>query len=126
MIPAIRNGFFQREIADAAYRYQQEIDTNQRGIVGVNKYAVKAPLEIPILEMDRDGEARHLARLNNVRRTRNAKLVEQRLAELRAAAQGQQNTMPAILDCVRAYATLGEMCNVLRAVFGVHQEIVVV
>src|SRR6266545_2573726 len=67
VIPAIRNGFFQREIADAAYRYQQEIDDGMRGIVGVNKYVVDAPLEIPILEMDVAGEARHLKRLNRVR-----------------------------------------------------------
>jgi len=126
VIPAIRNGFFQREIADAAYRYQQEIDDGMRGIVGVNKYVVDAPLEIPILEMDVEGEARHLKRLNHVRTTRDNKLVQERLAELRAAAQGNVNLMPAILDCVRAYATMGEMCDVLREVFGVYQETVVV
>jgi len=126
VISAIRNGYFQREIADAAYRYQQEIDDRKRGIVGVNKYVVAAPLEIPILEMDQAGEARHLARLNQIRQTRDNALVEQRLAELRAAATGAANMMPAILDCVRAYATLGEMCDVLREVFGVYRETVVV
>jgi methylmalonyl-CoA mutase, N-terminal domain len=126
VIPAIRNGYFQREIADAAYRYQQEIDDGMRGIVGVNKYVVAAPLEIPILEMDHAGEARHLARLAHIRQTRDNALAERRLAELRAAAIGEANMMPAILDCVRAYATLGEMCDVLREVFGVYQETVVV
>jgi methylmalonyl-CoA mutase, N-terminal domain len=126
VIPAIRNGYFQREIADAAYRYQQEIDDGMRGIVGVNKYVVAAPLEIPILEMDHAGEARHLARLAHIRQTRDNGVAEQRLAELRAAAAGDTNMMPAILDCVRAYATLGEMCDVLREVFGVYQETVVV
>jgi methylmalonyl-CoA mutase N-terminal domain/subunit len=126
VVAAIRNGYFQREIADAAYRYQQEIDGGQRGIVGVNKYVVDAPLEIPILEMDREGEARHLARLNHVRQTRDAARVQQGLADLRAAALGDANMMPAILDCVRAYATVGEMCDVLREVFGVYQETVVV
>ena len=126
VIPAIRNGYFQREIADAAYRYQQEIDGGMRGIVGVNKYAVAAPLEIPILEMDREGEARHLRRLNQVRQTRDNDLVRRHLAELRAAAEGEANLMEPILDCVRAYATLGEMCDVLREVFGVYQETVVV
>jgi methylmalonyl-CoA mutase N-terminal domain/subunit len=126
VIPAIRNGYFQREIADAAYRYQQEIDDGMRGIVGVNKYVVAAPLEIPILEMDHAGEARHLARLNHIRATRDNALAEQRLGELRAAAIGDANLMPAILDCVRAYATMGEMCDVLREVFGVYQETVVV
>jgi methylmalonyl-CoA mutase N-terminal domain/subunit len=126
VIPAIRNGYFQREIADAAYRYQQEIDNHERGIVGVNKYVVAAPLEIPILEMDPEGEVRHLQRLNHVRATRDDVLVNRRLAELRETAQGDANLMPALLDCVRAYATLGEMCNVLRSVFGVYQETVVV
>ncbi len=121
VIPAIRNGYFQREIADAAYRYQREIDAGQRGIVGVNKHIVDAPLEIPILEMDRDGEAHHLRRLNHVRATRDNELVARRLAELRLAAEGDANLMPPILDCVRAYATLGEMCDVLREVFGVYQ-----
>jgi methylmalonyl-CoA mutase N-terminal domain/subunit len=126
VIAAIRNGYFQREIADAAYRYQREIDAGERGIVGVNKHIVDAPLEIPILEMDRDGEAHHLRRLNHVRATRDNDLVARRLAELRQAAEGDANLMPPILDCVRAYATLGEMCDVLREVFGVYQETVVV
>jgi methylmalonyl-CoA mutase N-terminal domain/subunit len=126
VIPAIRAGFFQREIADAAYVYQREIDSGRRGIVGVNKYVVDEPLEIPILEMDPDGEARHLRRLNHIRATRDNALVQRRLAELRAAAAGDSNLMPAILECVRAYATLGEMCNVLRDVFGVYQETLVV
>jgi methylmalonyl-CoA mutase N-terminal domain/subunit len=126
VIAAIRNGYFQREIADAAYRYQREIDAGERGIVGVNKHIVDAPLEIPILEMDRDGEAHHLRRLNHVRATRDNDLVARRLAELRQAAEGDANLMPPILDCVRAYATLGEMCDILREVFGVYQETVVV
>jgi methylmalonyl-CoA mutase N-terminal domain/subunit len=126
VIPAIRNGYFQREIADAAYRYQQEIDGGMRGIVGVNSYVVDAPLEVPILEMDTEGEARHLRRLNHVRATRDNDLVARRLAELRAAAEGDANLMEPILDCVRSYATLGEMCDVLREVFGVYQETVVV
>ena len=92
----------------------------------MNKYVVAAPLEIPILEMDHAGEARHLARLAHIRQTRDNALAERRLAELRVAAAGEANMMPAILDCVRAYATLGEMCDVLREVFGVYQETVVV
>ncbi len=126
VIPAIRRGFFQSEIADAAYRYQREIDSGRRGVIGVNRYAAKTPLEIPILEMDPHGEARHLERLNRVRATRDNALVQQRLAALREAAQGKNNLMPPILDCVRAYATIGEMCDVLRDVFGVYREMVVV
>ncbi len=126
VIPAIRRGFFQSEIADAAYRYQREIDSGRRGVIGVNRYAAKTPLEIPILEMDPHGEARHLERLNRVRATRDNALVQQRLVALREAAQGEDNLMPPILDCVRAYATIGEMCDVLRDVFGVYREMVVV
>ncbi|MFN3374833.1 MAG: methylmalonyl-CoA mutase family protein, partial [Chloroflexus sp.] len=122
VIAAIRNGYFHREIADAAYRYQQEIDKGERIIVGVNAFQDDEPLEIPILQMDPEGEKRHLERLNRVRRERDQALVARRLAELRAAAQGNENLMPAILDCVRAYCTLGEMCDVLREVFGVYQQ----
>lgn len=126
VIPAIRRGFFQAEIADAAYRFQREIDSGRRGVVGVNRYATRAPLEIPLLAMDPAGEARHLRRLHQARVTRDQALVQRRLAELRAVALGTANMMPAILDCVRAYATLGEMCAVLREVFGVYQETVIV
>ncbi|GAB4450429.1 MAG: methylmalonyl-CoA mutase family protein [Chloroflexi bacterium OHK40] len=126
VIAAIRNGYFQREIADAAYRYQQEIDGGEREIVGVNAYTVEAPLEIPILAMDPEGERKHVARLNQVRRERDQPRARAALAALRASAQSGENTMPAILDCVRAYCTLGEMCDVLREVFGVYQETVVV
>lgn len=126
VIAAIRSGYFQLEIADAAYRYQQEIDGGEREIIAVNSQVVNAPIEIPILAMDPQGEAKHLARLNRVRSERDEALAQQRLAEFRAVAQGSDNTMPAILNCVRAYCTVGEMCDVLREVFGVYQETVVV
>jgi methylmalonyl-CoA mutase N-terminal domain/subunit len=126
VIAAIRSGYFQQEIADAAYRYQQEIDGGEREIVGVNVHKVAAPLEIPILAMDPEGERKHLERLARVRRERDHALAQLRLAELRAVARNDGNTMPAILNCVRAYCTLGEMCDVLREVFGVYQETVVV
>ncbi len=126
VIAAIRNGFFQQEIADAAYRYQQEIDGVEREIIAVNKAVVDAPLEIPILDMDPQGEEKQFARLERVRRERDHALLQQRLNELRQAAAGNENTMPALLNCVRAYATMGEMCDVLRDVFGVYQETLVV
>ncbi|PDW04487.1 methylmalonyl-CoA mutase family protein [Candidatus Viridilinea mediisalina] len=126
VIAAIRNGYFQRELADAAYRYQQEIDGGEREVIGVNAYTVKDPLNIPLLAMDPEGERKQLERLERVRRERDNPLAQQRLAELRAVAQSDENTMPAILNCVRAYCTVGEMCDVLREVFGVYQETVVV
>jgi len=121
VIPAIERGFFQREIADAAYRDQREIESGQRIIVGVNDYVIDEPLTIPILEMDKEGEKRHLERLNRVRRERSASDVERRLGELKRAAQGTENLMPYILEAVRSYATLGEICDVFREVFGIYK-----
>jgi methylmalonyl-CoA mutase N-terminal domain/subunit len=122
VLPAIDKGFFQSEISDAAYRYQREIDKNTRKIVGVNAYADNKPLTIPLLEMDPQGHARQLARLQTVRGSRDAGRVGQALDRLRIACQGSQNTMPFILDAVRAYATLGEMSAVMKEVFGVYEE----
>lgn len=126
VVSAIRSGFFQRELADAAYRYQQEIDGGEREVIGVNAYNLKERLNIPLLAMDPDGERKHLERLARVRRERDNALVQKRLAMLREVAHGTSNMMPAILNCVRAYATVGEICDVLREVFGVYQETVVV
>jgi len=125
VIPAIERGFFQREIAEAAYRYQQEIDTHQRTVVGINEYVSQEPLTIPILEMDPEGEQRQLERLARVRRQRDNVAVEERLSALRDACQGTENLMPYILDAVRAYCTLGEICGVLREVFGEYREPVI-
>ena len=122
VIPALEKGFFQREIAEAAYRYQREIDTRRRVIVGVNEYVEDEPIRIPLLEMDPQGYERQVARLERVRRERDNERVAVTLAALREAAQGTENTMPYILDCVRAYATLGEIMGVFRQVFGEYRE----
>jgi methylmalonyl-CoA mutase N-terminal domain/subunit len=122
VIPAIEKGFFQREIAEAAYRYQMEIDTHQRVVVGVNEYAEDAPVRIPLLKMDPEGYERQVARLERVRRERDNERVGVVLEALRGAARGTENTMPYILDCVRAYATLGEIMGVFREVFGEYRE----
>jgi methylmalonyl-CoA mutase N-terminal domain/subunit len=126
MLGAIEKGFPQREIAESAYRYQREIDTGQRIIVGVNDYLTEEPLTIPLLEIDHEGERRQRERLARVRRERDNELVGQRLEALREAAQGTENLMPHILDAVRAYATLGEICGVFREVFGEYREPVIV
>jgi len=120
VIPAIERGFFQREIAEAAYHYQHEIEERERIVVGVNDYIVDEPLTIPILELDAEGERRHIERLNRVRRERDDREVTRRLTELRRAAAGTDNLMPPIIEAVRAYATLGEICDVFREVFGVY------
>ncbi len=122
VLPAIEKGFFQREISDAAYRYQHEIDTGIRHIVGVNAYAEPKPVAIPILEMDPQGYNRQIARLQATREGRDAGRVGQSLDRLRIACQGTENLMPYILDAVRAYATLGEMIGIMKSVFGTYQE----
>ncbi len=123
VLPAIDQGYFQSEISDAAYRYQLETDSNERIIVGVNGYAdPDEELRIPILEMDPDGYNRQVNRLNIMREQRDNQRVEQTLDALRNAAEAEDNTMPFILDAVRAYATLGEITRVFRQVFGEYQE----
>jgi methylmalonyl-CoA mutase N-terminal domain/subunit len=122
VIPALEKGFFQREIAEAAYRYQMEIDTHQRVVVGINEHTEEEPLRIPLLEMDPEGYERQVARLERIRSERDNERVGVTLESLRQAAQGSKNTMPYILDCVRAYATLGEIMGVFREVFGEYRE----
>ena len=122
VIPAIEKGFFQGEISDAAYRYQREIDLGIRKIVGVNAYAEKKPLTIPILEMDPTGYERQVRRLEELRRTRDNGRVGQTLDRLRIALEGTDNTMPHIMEAVHAYATLGEIVQVMKEVFGVYEE----
>ena len=122
MLPAIDKGFFQSEISDAAYRYQREIDENIRRVVGVNAYNDNKPLTIPILEFDPEGENKQIARLNKVRETRDNEKVQQSLRRLRKACEGTENTMPFIIDAVREYATLGEIINVMKDVFGTYEE----
>jgi methylmalonyl-CoA mutase N-terminal domain/subunit len=123
VLPAVEQGFFQREIANAAYQYQQETDTHERIIVGVNGYVDQSEtLRIPILAMDPEGYGRQVARLNRLRQERDNTQVETTLGALRQAAQGTDNLMPYILDAVRAYATLGEITDVFRDVFGVYHE----
>jgi methylmalonyl-CoA mutase N-terminal domain/subunit len=126
VIPAIQVGFFQQEIADAAYRYQREIDERRRIVVGVNEFAADEPLRVPLLEMDPQGYERQCARLAQVRAERDNAAVGQALDRLRIAAQGTENTMPYILDAVRVYATLQEIMDVFRDVFGLYREPMIV
>ena len=122
VIAAIEKGFFQREIAESAYRYQREIDENKRIVVGVNDYKTDEELSIPILRMDVKGEERQINRLKKLRKERNRSKFDRNLERLKKAAEGDENLMPYILDCVHGYATLGETCDVLREVFGEYRE----
>ncbi len=122
VIPAIEAGFFQKEIADAAYRYQREIDERRRIVVGVNEFVAEEPLRVPLLRMDPEGYRRQCERLARVRAERDNGAVGQALDRLRIAAQGTENVMPHILNAVRAYATLQEIMDIFREVFGLYRE----
>jgi len=122
VLPAIEKGFFQREIAEAAYRYQLETDKNIRKIVGVNAYNDQGEYKIPILEMDPRGFQRQTKRLEKLRKERDNGRLGQALDKLRIACQGTENTMPYILEAVKAYGTLGEVVDVMKEVFGTYEE----
>lgn len=123
VLPAIEKGFFQREIADAASRYQREIDAKERVIVGVNEFVVPEELKVPLLRVDEAGARHQMARLQKVRRERDGIKVESALNAIRdAARRDRTNLMPLFIDAAKEYATLGEMMNVLRQVWGEYRE----
>jgi methylmalonyl-CoA mutase N-terminal domain/subunit len=122
MVEAIERGFPQREIAEASYRFQQAVERRDKVIVGVNDFVQEDELPIQTLYIDEAASDRQLASLDSVRRSRDSASVRRTLAALRTAAAGTENLMPRILDAVRAYATLGEMCNALREVWGEYEE----
>ena len=123
VIPAIEAGFFQREIAEAAYRYQRELDEKLKIIVGVNDFVEEAErIEIPLLVISPEVEIKQRKRLADVRQSRNQQDVERTLSELRLAAADSKNLMPYLLSCTRSYVTLGEMCSALAEVYGVYEE----
>jgi len=121
MVKAIELGFPQKEIADSAYFYQQAVEKKEKIIVGVNAFEMEHE-PIPILEVDPAVAEHQLGRLREVKKTRNKLLVKQSLADLKKAAQDEINLMPFILNCVRAYATVGEVMDALKEVYGVYEE----
>jgi methylmalonyl-CoA mutase N-terminal domain/subunit len=122
VIPAIESGFFQREIAEASYRYQREIDSRERVIVGVNEYVLDEPLEIALLQMDAQGEQRQVERLSRLRRERDSREAARCLKAVEKACRDEENVMPYLVDAVNACCTLGEICDVMRDVFGAYTE----
>jgi len=117
-VAAIDRGFIQREIQDAAYRFQQQVESGERIIVGVNAYTAEAEAMPEILKVDPSLERQQAERVRQVRANRDAAAVAQALERLERAARGRDNLLPYILDAVRVYGTLGEICDVLRGVFG--------
>jgi methylmalonyl-CoA mutase N-terminal domain/subunit len=126
-IVAIEKGFLQREIADSAYKYQKEIDEKERVIVGVNDYKVhgeKRPIEL--LRVNPNVERIQVAGIRKLRKERDARKAHETLERLRHSAEKDENLMPRIIDAVKAYATLGEICEVLRQVYGEYKELIVI
>ena len=126
-IAAIEKGFFQKEIADSAYRYQREVDEMKRTIVGVNDYKIeKEENPIKLLRIDPKVEKEQLASHQKLKRKRDKKKVENILDKLRRSTEKDENLMPVIIESVKAYATLGEICEVLRQVYGEYKELIII
>jgi methylmalonyl-CoA mutase N-terminal domain/subunit len=123
MVEAVEQGYPQREIAEASYRFQQSVENRDKVIVGVNDFVQADEPPIPILYIDETTADTQLARLEELRNTRDNEAVRRTLDGLRETARGTGNTMYALLDCVRAYATVGEMCDALREVWGEYEEV---
>jgi methylmalonyl-CoA mutase N-terminal domain/subunit len=122
MIPAIERGFPQTEIANASYEYQHAIETGEQKIVGVNAFVEQNEQPIELLQIDESAGRRQLEKLAKLKSQRDNQHVQKSLGALRHAAEGSENTMPFILDAVRAYATVGEICDAFRSVFGSYVE----
>jgi methylmalonyl-CoA mutase N-terminal domain/subunit len=123
MVAAIERGFPQREIQDSAYQYQKAVERGEQVIVGVNKYEMtNEPSEVPILVIDESVRTHQVERLEETRAQRDAGAVAKALDRLQLAAKKNENTMPATIEAVRAYATLGEICSALRDVYGIYEE----
>ncbi|MBK9099408.1 MAG: methylmalonyl-CoA mutase family protein [bacterium] len=126
MTEAIDAGFVQNEIQKSAYKYEMEIEENERIIVGVNKYQIKEPEHKDLLKIDMKVQDEQIKFLKQIRSKRNNDEVRQKLEALRKAAEGKDNLMPFILDAVKVYASIGEICNTMRGVFGEYKEHVVI
>ena len=126
MVDAIERGFPQREIAEASYRFQQAVDSREKIIVGVNDFVQDEVGSVDVLYIDEKAAERQIDGLERVKAMRDAGRVERTLDSLRGAARGTDNLMPPILDAVRAYATVGEMCDALREVWGEYEEVPVI
>jgi len=126
MVEAIERGFPQKEIAESAYRFQQAVERREKTIVGVNDFVMDADTPIETLYIDESTADRQLEALESLKVKRDHAGVQRALDRLRAAARSTENIMPPILDAVRAYATVGEMCDALRHVWGEYVEVPVI
>src|SRR5881296_1587634 len=122
MVRAVELGYPQREIADASYRYQQQLERREKIIVGINEFAAPDVQPIAVLRIDPEVERRQIDRLRRVRAARDARQVQRALDTLRRAGERADNTMDRVVDCVRASATVGEICDVFRSIYGEYKE----
>ena len=122
MVAAIERGYPQKEIADAAYHYQKQVEKGEKIVVGVNKYVQDENLPIDLLEIDPEIEIKRNADLKKLRESRDQSKLNECMNGLRQAASGTENMMPHIIDAVREYATLGEICDVMRGVWGIYRD----
>jgi len=122
VIPAIRKNFFQKEIANASYKYQKEVERRQRIIVGVNKYKPEKEIQPDILKIDDEVSENQKERLKLIKKERNNDAVENALSDLKEAAKGTENLMPYIIKAVKTYASIGEIIGILKEVFGTYTE----
>ena len=126
VIPAIENGYFQKQIADAAYRYQQELERKEKFIVGVNEFVEdENKIEIPLLTISSEVEIEQKKRMAEIKQSRNQQDVEQCLKEIREAGESGTNLMPVFIKAAHNYVTLGEMVGELKEIFGTYEEIAV-
>ena len=118
MLSAIEKGFVQREIEQAAYEYQRRVESGDQTVVGVNRFALDEEVSVPLLKLNPELERQQIERLNSVRARRDERAVKEALGQIERAARTNENLMPRIIRAVEAYATLGEISDCLRAVFG--------
>ena len=121
-VSCIENGFYHRELGEAAYRYQRQIETKERILVGLNAYQAEEENKIPVFKPNPETERRQVEKLQALKARRDNTAVKRHLNDLVTAAKGKDNLMPVMVEAVKAYATLGEICEALRGVYGVHQS----
>ena len=122
VIPAIKANFFQKEIANASYKYQREIENRERTIVAVNQFQQKEPCTVPLLKIDENIAKEQVNEINKLKQERDNDKVKEKLRKLKDAAQGTENLMPYIMDAIRVYSSIGEIINTLKDVFGTYHE----
>ena len=123
ILTVIERGFIQKEITDSAYRYQRAVDKSEKIVIGINKYNTNEEINIETLKVNPEVEEKQKRRLERLRNKRDKEKVKRALAEIRRVSLSEENLMPAVLDAVKSYVTLGEICNVLKEVFGEYRPV---